>query len=262
MDPKARLEKNFAAAIVQMMDRSYFPSTLLWVETENPRVRGIDRDWQVFLHGVENGAKASLGRIQPTVERAEDTFVRCFKHLETALAKSDDLSVEALEDLLAARNVITEYTQYAWKNFYNALKDWASGVLGLHVDRLGAGTAVETASLAAVLLGILHQGAYHPFFGWALATYKDNQDIHISDLREVTVKYLRTPPTDREMLDLLEAMNVQTAVGQYLKWARLEYKEVKDKVVQKSQGMTLPNAELSEWIAAELFNEGEDDDDE
>ena len=262
MDPKARLEKNFASAIVGMMDRSYFPSTLLWVETNNPRVRGVDRDWQVFLHGVENGAKASLERIQPTIERGEDAVVKCFTHLENALAKSDDLSVGALEDLLAARNVMTEYTQFVWKGFYNALKDWASGVLGLQVDRLGASAETETAALAAILMGILQQDAYHPFFGWALATYKDRRDIHISDLREVTVQYLRTPPTDKEMLDLLNAMNVQSAVGQYLKWARLEYKEVKQKVMEKSQGMTLPRAELSEWIAVELFNEGEDDDDE
>ena len=107
MSSNSRLERNFAAAVCAQMDRSYFPSTMLYVETENPHARGQDRDWAVFLHGAENGALAAWNRLQPVIEMAEDTFIKVYQNVEKALELSGDLDVPALEALLAARNATT-----------------------------------------------------------------------------------------------------------------------------------------------------------
>lgn len=257
-----RSRQIFTNRILDSMDRSMFPSVMLYLETEDPNFRlpGMERDWSIFLQGVENGAHQSFDLMHVANDQLNDMFGSILVQLNDALALSDDMKLPAVEMLLKARNQLTDYANNAWKAFDSYTELWFSSVLALKADRLNNVDEKGVSDLAEVFIHLLRQGGMHPFFAWATETYDYHRELKIKDLRVAVQAYIDRGYNPRKVLKFLDQVGMQAAVGQYLKWANLEWQETKNRIKMKAMGLPVPTAEFSDWVSKELLDEDIDDD--
>lgn len=245
--------------VLSKIDRSYFPSVMLGVESSNPEAEGDDRDWAIFRAGVINGADLSHASMHPRLVRHDATLVEAYIQIDKALEQSDHLEIDALESLLAARNVLARHLKDEWAIYYEAVQAWASGTMGLKVDHLTDNARPDIVGLCEVLLALAAQGRYHPFWAWAVDTYVRRKNMKLGDLRKATHEFLQLPPYE-EAEELQKTVSMPSAVTQYLQWAKIEYKELRQQITVKAEGLTLPNEELTNWIATSLLDDPADED--
>lgn len=257
------LRRQHAESVQGFMDPSYFDATLAYVMAHNPGVRGRDRDWALFLHGVNNGAEASFESFYPLTTKMEETLGKAFSEVEEALAHSDHLELSALEPLLAARNTLAAFTKEAWDRFYHSLQDWASGAVGLKVENLTSTMSQEQEQLVAIQLNaLMTEGRFHPFMVWAIHTYARKEDLSLIGFQAKVAQYLDTPAKPGEITGMIGEVTMIKAVSQYLKWARLEWQAFRAKVHEKALPLVLPDEKLGEWILRDLMQVEEDEDDD
>lgn len=257
------LRRQHSEDVQGRMDPNYFDATLAYVTAHNPGVRGRERDWAIFLHGVSNGAEAGFETFYPLTDKMEAVIGKAFTQVEEALAHSDHLELDALEPLLAARNTLAAYTKDAWDRFYLSLQDWASGTMGLKVENLTAKMSEQQErSVAIDMAKILASGQFHPFLVWVVSTYAYKEDPSLIGFRARIDNYITNPPPRGEATSLIGKLTMSAAVSQYLKWARLEWQDFRTRVQTKAAAMTIPDEKLAEWVLHDLMQEsGEDDDD-
>lgn len=253
----ADLQKTHVQGVMSRIERSYFPSVMLHVTTQNPGARGEELEWRIFQQGVINGADASYEQLGTRLEAHVTVLAKTYQQLEVALELSDDMGQEALELLLAARNTLALHLQEEWTDFNNTIRDWAGSALGLRVEHLmNAEEDFDATAMGATFLLILVRGHFHPFWAWAVATYIRRQDVQLHELRGLCDEFLRVPPMD-ELNKLQKEIELANMARQYVAWAKIAYKELTTRIKIKSEGMVSPNNELVDWIGTELFHDTE-----
>jgi hypothetical protein len=255
----SKSQTNHRHHVLSQIDRSYFPSVMLGVELDNPEAEGDDRDWAIFRAGVVNGADLSHNGMYPRLIRHDGTLAEAYVQVNKALDQSSHLEIDALESLLAARNVLARHLKEEWEIYYSSIKNWASGTMGLRVEYLLEDAKPNMDSLCGNLVALATQGRYHPFWAWAVSTYVRRKNMKLGELRKASAEF-RTEPPYEEAEALQKIVTMPSAVTQYLQWARIEYKEMRQRVNIKAEGMTLPTEALTTWIATELLDEGDEDD--
>lgn len=231
------------------MDRSYFPSVLKYLAEAYPEAQGRDRDWQVFLSGVDNGAEVSYARFAPIIQDAEGAIASALKSVDVALELSDDLDVPALEHLLAARNRLVAYTQQSWKDFNAALESWFHASVGLQEDTVSSpGPETDNATLLRLIV-LARSGDNHPFFAWAYRTRLEGQKVSLSEFARLRLRLFSPGSPVRTVKSVMETRELATLVPQYLTWARDELKAMKQAVIERAGDDLLPTVELATWAA-------------
>jgi hypothetical protein len=243
------LERVHVGDIMQSMDRSYFPSVMLNVMAHNPGVRGVERDWAIFMAGVENGSQLGYERLSPILRHGETTIISAFEHVEKALALSDDLDIPALESLLAARNALAAYTKEAWDHFYDNLNVWASGTLGLRVEHLTSFNEEAVAEMALIFVGMMARKEFHPFYAWIKTTQIDQRELNLKDMRLECERVTSVRPDVEAYRALLKERHMTDMVREYVAWGAAQHKKVKSSVVEESKKYVMPTEKLSEWVA-------------
>lgn len=237
--------------IKSQMDRQYFPSNLLYITAHYPGLRGEDRDWQIFLLGVENGAQASYELLTPPLITSDTAMASSFKSLEKALEACDDLELPALEHLLAARNVLAKHCAKCWEAFEHNIADWVSAVCGLRMETLLKADLSTSACLilGARFLQYLNEGDFHPFFLF-LTIRDEKQTPTLQQIRNLLTQGTSPPPA--LLRDVISRVSLGPAVREYLEWAKGEYKSAIAEIREHSKNDPIPTPALATWVAKKL----------
>lgn len=248
------IERSFVQSVLGRLDRSYFPSVMLHVDTAG--LSGEDRDWHLYEIGVTNGAELSIAQLAPRLNGCVECLAEAYKQISVALEQvADSLELEALEPLLASRNTIAKHLQKEWESFNHSILGWTSGVLGIRPSYLeGKGEDFDAGALAASLLLLLARGRPHPFWAWAVETYPRKRNVGLGEIRGLYREFCREIPADE--LNQLQGMGELASIAkQYITWARVEFDDMKRRIELKSAGMPIPTEELAVWVAHDVLKD-------
>lgn len=248
--------------IALQMDRNYFPSNLAYIAAHHPGDRGTERDWQIFLLGVENGAAASYEMLTPPLCASDTAMGQSLKALERALALSEDMELTALEHMLDARNVLAKHCAKCWEVFDRNIVDWVSSVLGLRMETLMEVEISETAALAlgARFVQYLNEGDYHPFFIWLTARGEqpgEHNDVTLQDVRRLLGR-VSVPPAAL-LRDVIGKNPLRRSVREYLDWAKKEHARVVFEIREYSKDAPVPTPAIAKWVADNVLMDGGQD---
>jgi len=250
----SNIDRSFVLSILGRLDRSYFPSVLLNVDTAG--VEGEDRDWHLYEIGVTNGAEMSLEYLSPRLNGGIECLAKAYQEISVALEMTaDSLELEALEPLLAARNTIAKHLKSEWDNFHTAILGWTCGILGIRPSYLeGKGDDFDAGALAATLLLLLTRGRPHPFWAWAVDTYPRKRNVNLGEIRGLYREFCREIPA-AELTQLQGMGELASIAKQYITWARVEYEDMKRRIEVKTAGMPIPTEELALWVAHDVLKD-------